>query len=203
MDGTELTYEPSAPEGAPTSLAFGQVAEFWTSAPFVVDTGASDVAVPSALAAQAGIAVGPDTPRAVYQTANGPVSSPLVTLDSVEAGEVRLEGVRAHVTDGIPVGLLGGSFFNHFTFQIDPAAGAIVLFANDRIRAGLTEAQWRDRFRLARGRLGAVERYLAETHLVRETRVADLERHRDELARGLESLEAEADAADVPHGWRE
>jgi IgGFc binding protein len=36
VNGTTLSYEPSAPTGAPTSLAFGEVAEFWTSAPFVV-----------------------------------------------------------------------------------------------------------------------------------------------------------------------
>ena len=36
VDGTTLTYEPGAPNGAPTSLAAGQVATFWTVAPFVV-----------------------------------------------------------------------------------------------------------------------------------------------------------------------
>lgn len=34
--GTQLSYEPSAPVGAPTSLAAGQVAEFWAPGPFVV-----------------------------------------------------------------------------------------------------------------------------------------------------------------------
>ncbi len=36
VDGTVLSYEPAAPLGAPTSLGVGQVAEFATSAPFVV-----------------------------------------------------------------------------------------------------------------------------------------------------------------------
>jgi len=36
VDGTVLTYEPAAPFGAPTSLGVGQVAEFATSAPFIV-----------------------------------------------------------------------------------------------------------------------------------------------------------------------
>ena len=172
-------------------------------APFVVDTGASDVAVPSAVAERAGIRIGPETPRAVYQTANGAIASPIVTLDSVEAGEVRLEGVRAHVSEGLSVGLLGGAFFNQFTFQIDPAANSILLFPNDRIRSGLTEGQWRERFRAVRERLTALERYLADNYFARESRVAELEQHREELARTLESLEAEADAADVPHGWRD
>lgn len=38
VDGTTLSYQPSAPAGAPTTLAQGQVAEFWTSAPFVVES---------------------------------------------------------------------------------------------------------------------------------------------------------------------
>jgi hypothetical protein len=36
VDGTTLSYEPGAPNGAPTSLAARQVVEFSTSAPFVV-----------------------------------------------------------------------------------------------------------------------------------------------------------------------
>ena len=34
--GTNLTYEPAAPAGAPTTLAAGQLAVFYTSDPFVV-----------------------------------------------------------------------------------------------------------------------------------------------------------------------
>jgi hypothetical protein len=36
VDGTTLTWEPSAPSGAPTSLAFGQVAEFRSAGGFSV-----------------------------------------------------------------------------------------------------------------------------------------------------------------------
>jgi hypothetical protein len=36
VDGTQLTYEPAPPAGAPTSLTTGQIAEFQTSAPFIV-----------------------------------------------------------------------------------------------------------------------------------------------------------------------
>src|SRR6202034_1936191 len=35
-DGTVLTWEPSAPSGAPTTLSLGQVTEFATNGPFVV-----------------------------------------------------------------------------------------------------------------------------------------------------------------------
>ena len=36
VDGTKLTYEPSMPPGAPTTLAVGQVAEFRSPGPYVV-----------------------------------------------------------------------------------------------------------------------------------------------------------------------
>jgi hypothetical protein len=36
VDGTTLTYEPSAPQGAPSTLSLGQVATFPADAPFVV-----------------------------------------------------------------------------------------------------------------------------------------------------------------------
>jgi hypothetical protein len=36
VNGTTLTYQPSTPNGAPTTLNVGQVATFWTIAPFVV-----------------------------------------------------------------------------------------------------------------------------------------------------------------------
>jgi hypothetical protein len=38
VNGTTLTYEPSTPNGAPTTLSVGQVATFWTIAPFVVSS---------------------------------------------------------------------------------------------------------------------------------------------------------------------
>jgi hypothetical protein len=36
VNGTQLTYEPAAPAGAPTALALGQVADFDSNGPFVV-----------------------------------------------------------------------------------------------------------------------------------------------------------------------
>lgn len=36
VDGTQLTYEPAAPSGAPTSLSLGQVVEISSSEPFII-----------------------------------------------------------------------------------------------------------------------------------------------------------------------
>jgi clan AA aspartic protease (TIGR02281 family) len=173
------------------------------TAPFIVDTGASDVAIPSAVAAQAGIAIDASTPRAIYQTANGAVSHALVTLDSVEVGGVRVEGLRGSVLPGMSVGLLGASFFDNFTFQIDPAAQLITLVPNASVRSGTTEREWRERFRQARADLASVERYLEENRLTDDARVAALEEQREALASAIAALEREADRADVPQAWRE
>jgi len=173
------------------------------SAPFYVDTGAADVVVPAALAARAGITVGPDTPRETYATANGLVRQPVVTFDAVEIGEARVENVRGSVSESIPVGLLGTSFFNHFTLQIDPNARMLTLVANENMRGGANEAQWRERFRSLSHRLARIDRYLADGTLTSAARVDDLEARRAGLAEELDRLEAEADRADVPVGWRE
>ncbi|MCA9675489.1 MAG: IgGFc-binding protein [Kofleriaceae bacterium] len=42
VDGTTLSYSPTAPAGAPTTLAVGQVAEFWAPGPFVVESQDAD-----------------------------------------------------------------------------------------------------------------------------------------------------------------
>ena len=101
------------------------------------------------------------------------------------------------------MGLLGGSFFNNFTFQIDPAAHVITLAANTRVRRGLSERQWRERFRGLRGRVAQLEHYLESNHFTRERRVAELETKLAGLEDELRELEREADLADVPQAWRE
>ena len=172
------------------------------SAPFIVDTGASDVAVPAHVAEQAGIVVDADTPLATYQTANGMVQKPIVQLDSVQVGDVRVEGVRGSISDNLPVGLLGGSFFNNFTFQVDPAAQIITLMRNASVRSGVSEKQWRQRFAAARGRLAALDEYLKINVFARSSRRLELEHNRETLENQLDELEREADRADVPQAWR-
>jgi clan AA aspartic protease (TIGR02281 family) len=173
------------------------------TAPFIVDTGASDVSIPSTLADQLGIRIGPETPYRRYTTANGIITKPLITLDSVQAGEARLEQVRASVSSTMSVGLLGGAFFNNFTFQIDPAASQIAVVLNDRVRAGLSESEWREQFQRLRGDLLRLERYIEENHFTRRSRVAGLEEKRVELEGRLQALEEEADRALVPQAWRD
>jgi len=172
-------------------------------APFYVDTGAADVVVPAEVAARAGIHVGPSTPRETYSTANGLVRQPVIAFDAIEVGEARVENVRGSVSESIPVGLLGTSFFNHFTMQIDPAARMLTLVVNPNMRGGASEAQWRARFRELQHRIAKLEAFLETGTLTSESRERELTTRRDQLAAELDALDQEADRADVPPGWRQ
>ena len=173
------------------------------TAPFVVDTGASDVTIPASIARQAGILVGPDTPTALYQTANGVVNQPIVSLDSIQVGEARLEDVRGSISESMQVGLLGGTFFNNFTFQVDPGAQLISMRLNERVRGGVSEAEWRRRFAGLLGKIEALEAYIADNHFFRESRRQDLQQRLAALEGSLEQLETAAERAQVPQGWRD
>jgi clan AA aspartic protease (TIGR02281 family) len=173
------------------------------TAPFYVDTGAADVVIPAEVAERAGIAVGPDTPRETYATANGLVRQAVVSFEAIEVGEARVENVRGSVSQSLPVGLLGTSFFNHFTLQIDPAARMLTLIVNPNMRGGASESQWRERFRGLQQRLARLEAHLEGGTLTTDARVRELEARREALGAELDQLEEEADRADVPAAWRE
>jgi clan AA aspartic protease (TIGR02281 family) len=172
-------------------------------APFYVDTGAADVVIPAAVAARAGIHVGPRTPRETYSTANGLVRQAVISFDAIEVGEARVENVRGSVSESLPVGLLGTSFFNHFTLQIDPAARMLTLIRNPNMRGGASQAQWRERFSDLQHRITRLDDYLEKGTLTTDSRLRELTARRNELADDLDRLETEADRADVPSGWRE
>ena len=60
------------------------------------------------------------------------------------------------------IGLLGLSFFNHFTYNVDAAAGVLTLVPNDlaesgAIRGGRSEAQWRAEYQDLRARIETVD----------------------------------------------
>jgi len=174
--------------------------------PIQVDTGASDVLIPRAVADALGIRIGPETRTLRYATANGYVDQAVVMLESVDLGGARVEGVPASVSPSLGIGLLGLSFFNHFTYQIDAANGVLTLQQNGLaesglIRGGRSEAQWRAEFANIRTRIqmigGARDGDPTSTWSER------VEAQRAGLERQLDQLEDEADQAHVPQSWRE
>jgi clan AA aspartic protease (TIGR02281 family) len=84
------------------------------TAPFLIDTGASDVVVPVAVAKRLGLKLeGARTQR--YTTANGVIEQAVLMLRSVALGDAVVKDVPASVSDSMSVGLLGLSFFTTST----------------------------------------------------------------------------------------
>jgi aspartyl protease family protein len=82
---------------------------------FLVDTGATDVALPESKARALGLTFGP---RVKVMTAAGPATAWVTRLDEVSVGGLSRSNVRASITagefDGI---LLGMSFLKHYSLQ--------------------------------------------------------------------------------------
>ncbi len=177
------------------------------TAPFIIDTGASDVLVPGAVARKLGLDLA-NARTQRYRTANGVIESPVVMLRSVTLGTATVENVPASVSDQMSVGLLGLSFFNHFNYNIDAARGVVTLTRNDLaesgvIRGGRSEAQWRAEFRDVRMRLQYARAELDGKSASKSRLRERLQGGIEELERQLDLLETEADAARVPMAWRQ
>jgi len=82
---------------------------------FLVDTGATDVAISEKMARALGLEFGP---RVRVMTAAGPVGAWMTRLDSVRLGTLERVNVRATITPGLTdAALLGMSFLKHFSLQ--------------------------------------------------------------------------------------
>jgi clan AA aspartic protease (TIGR02281 family) len=176
-------------------------------APFIIDTGASDVLLPRAFADRLGIVAGPGAVTKQYQTANGLIEAPVVTLDSVSLGGARAENVAASITDTMSHGLLGLSYFNQFRYEIDSARGVVRLTPNGLAQSGAlpggrSERQWRSAFLNLRRRIETIQSELERTPDSRSRKLDRLEEERQGLLEQLARLEADADQARVPFSWR-
>jgi aspartyl protease family protein len=95
------------------------------SVQFVIDTGATTVAMGADVAQQLGLDPKDSTPVAAM-TANGAVAARKLTLNSVRVGDVTVYNVEAMVVpQAMPVVLLGNSFLSHFQMHSD--ASSLVL----------------------------------------------------------------------------
>jgi len=80
---------------------------------FMVDTGASDVALTAEDAERLGFDLDKLAYTVPYGTANGTVMAARVTLDEIAIGDIKVRNVRASVSrDGLGQSLLGMSFLN-------------------------------------------------------------------------------------------
>ena len=96
---------------------------------FLVDTGATDVALPESVARTLGLDFGP---RVQVMTAAGPVNAWMTRLDEVSVGGIRRRNVRATITSGEFNGiLLGMSFLKHYGLQQQD--GKLVIRQDQRV----------------------------------------------------------------------
>ena len=98
---------------------------------FIVDTGASYTVISRATARKLAINLKKNIKKVRLQTANGFIEAPLVTLDSIEVGGMRVGNLMAAVHDfshdGSVSGLLGLNFLSHFRIDIDTKNRVLVL----------------------------------------------------------------------------
>lgn len=88
-----------------------------SSVRFLVDTGATTIALSQIDARRAGVDYR-SAPRGLTQTANGTAEVWLVKLNSVRVGDIELNNVDATVLAvDLPVALLGGSFLNRMEMR--------------------------------------------------------------------------------------
>ncbi len=177
------------------------------TAPFLIDTGASDVLIPQRVVDRLGLHVGPETRTKRYSTANGVITSPVVMLRSVALGGATVENVPASISSGMQLGLLGLSYFNHFTYNIDAAQGIVTLRPNNlaengAIRGGRSEAQWSAEYRNLNRRIQRIDAEKQRAPSSHGRKHRRLAKNRSELLRQRSLLDAEADQARVPMTWR-
>jgi aspartyl protease family protein len=93
---------------------------------FLVDTGATSVALPGPEAARMGIDYRKGR-RGMINTANGAAPAYAVQLDRVRVGAIELNNVEAVVVEsGLPIALLGMSFLNRVEMRRDGDAMTLV-----------------------------------------------------------------------------
>lgn len=96
-----------------------------TPATLIVDTGATYTVISYDVAGALRINVGENTPVTELQTANGVIRAPVVELESVDVGGMKVSRVKAAVHDFSTTtavgGLLGLNFLKHFRVDIDTA----------------------------------------------------------------------------------
>lgn len=97
---------------------------------FIIDTGASQVTIPSETAHALGIAIDDETPVIPVSTASGIELAYEVELDSIELQGMRVHNIKTLILD-IPsmpqLGLLGANFLEHFQVEIDSTRGVLRL----------------------------------------------------------------------------
>jgi len=119
--------------GGETRLAAGAGGHFYTSAlvnghevDFVVDTGASTVALTMEDARRAGVAFDPGQFTVIGRGASGPVRGQEVSLTSVSVDGKEVRSLRGAVLEGLEESLLGQSYLSRIS-EVRMSSGEMIL----------------------------------------------------------------------------
>jgi aspartyl protease family protein len=93
---------------------------------FVVDTGATNIALTIEDARRIGIPVDPASFQVVGSGAGGPVRGQRITLDSVSVDGKEVRALQGAVLDGLDVSLLGQAYLSRIT-EVRMAGGEMIL----------------------------------------------------------------------------
>ncbi len=97
----------------------------------VLDTGATFTMISSTTAKELDIDTTQNTRSMPFQTANGTIQAPLISLDSISVAGLELKNLTAAVHDAMPdpavAGLLGLNFLSNFRMDIDTENGMVHL----------------------------------------------------------------------------
>jgi aspartyl protease family protein len=124
--GQGFSSGPSGSGGSKTVLQADGRGHFWANGTinggqmrFLVDTGATLIALPADDARRIGISY-LNAPRGVVQTANGATTVYRVKLDTVTVGDITMNNIDAVIQEGgLTVALLGMSFLNRTEMRRD------------------------------------------------------------------------------------
>jgi aspartyl protease family protein len=131
--GQNVAAQPSGAGPAQTVLTANAQGHFITTGyingaaiRFLVDTGASMIAIGASDARRLGINPAKGV-RGISQTANGQVTVSIVKLDSVRVGDITLNNVDATIhPHDLPFSLLGMSFLNRMEMQRSGSAMTLI-----------------------------------------------------------------------------
>jgi aspartyl protease family protein len=97
----------------------------------VIDTGATYTMISRSAAKSLGVDLEAKLPTVSFRTANGVIQAPIIALQSVEVGGMRVANLEAAVhdvfEDSALSGLLGLNFLGNFRMDIDTGKGVLVL----------------------------------------------------------------------------
>ena len=102
-----------------------------TAVKFIVDTGASYTMISSATAKELAIDTDQNARTVPFQTANGLIQAPLISLESITVAGMEVKTLTAAIHDVLPdtkiACLLGLNFLSNFRIDIDTQKGLLHL----------------------------------------------------------------------------